>query len=88
MEEGIGSYWGGGSRDSLGVDLALGTQADTRVGDIAVVTISGWHIHFMKRSSFGSVLQGHQEGKESLFLGAKNKAKDEYIFGKTKMLSL
>lgn len=42
----------------------------------------------MKRSSFGSVLQGNQEGKESLFFVAKNKAKDEYICGKTKMLSL
>lgn len=31
----------GKGRDCLGIDLALGTQVDTRVGDITVVTISG-----------------------------------------------
>lgn len=71
-------------RDCLDKDSLLRTQADIRVGDITMVTISGWYTHFTK-SLLGQLCNETKKVKNH-FLVAKNEAKDEYVCERVKCL--
>lgn len=61
-------------RDSLSKDPILRTQVDTQVRDITVVTISGWHTHFMK-SLLGQLCNEAKKVKNHSFLLLRIKQK-------------